>query len=86
MWNAISSRIWTRVVVSISYDDNHYTTGSNYFIDWKGWNSEDKQRPLTSNIKVGQYTEKSPEDLRRLAVIQIPAKDDQLTLERKNHN
>ena len=26
MWNAISSRIWTRVVVSISYDDNHYTT------------------------------------------------------------
>ena len=23
-----SSRIWTRVVVSISYDDNHYTTGT----------------------------------------------------------
>ena len=23
---SISSRIWTRVVVSISYDDNHYTT------------------------------------------------------------
>ena len=22
------SRIWTRVAVSISYDDNHYTTGS----------------------------------------------------------
>ena len=22
-----SSRIWTRVAVSISYDDNHYTTG-----------------------------------------------------------
>ena len=22
----ISSRIWTRVAVSISYDDNHYTT------------------------------------------------------------
>ena len=23
-----SSRIWTRVVVSVSYDDNHYTTGT----------------------------------------------------------
>ena len=22
------SRIWTRVAVSISYDDNHYTTGT----------------------------------------------------------
>ena len=25
---SISSRIWTRVTVSISYDDNHYTTGT----------------------------------------------------------
>ena len=24
----VSSRIWTRVAVSISYDDNHYTTAS----------------------------------------------------------
>ena len=24
----ISSRIWTRVAVFISYDDNHYTTGT----------------------------------------------------------
>ena len=24
----VSSRIWTRVAVSISYDDNHYTTVS----------------------------------------------------------
>ena len=23
---SVSSRIWTRVTVSISYDDNHYTT------------------------------------------------------------
>ena len=33
---SVSSRIWTRVAVSISYDDNHYTTGtskqSNYII------------------------------------------------------
>ena len=25
---SISSRIWTRFTVSISYDDNHYTTGT----------------------------------------------------------
>ena len=23
---SVSSRVWTRVAVSISYDDNHYTT------------------------------------------------------------
>ena len=28
---SVPSRIWTRVVVSISYDDNHYTTGT--FLD-----------------------------------------------------
>ena len=29
---SISSRIWTRVAVSISYDDNHYITGTyNFF-------------------------------------------------------
>ena len=25
---SVSSRIWTRVAVFISYDDNHYTTGT----------------------------------------------------------
>ena len=25
---SVSSRIWTQVVVSISYDDNHYTSGT----------------------------------------------------------
>ena len=25
---SVSSRIWTRTAVSISYDDNHYTTGT----------------------------------------------------------
>ena len=24
----VSARIWTRVAVSISYDDNHYTMGT----------------------------------------------------------
>ena len=28
---SVSSRIWTRVAVSISYDDNHYTTGTSLF-------------------------------------------------------
>ena len=36
MWNemqSFSSRIWTRVAVCISYDDNHYTTvTSNIYI------------------------------------------------------
>ena len=25
---SVSSKIWTRVAVSISYDDSHYTTGN----------------------------------------------------------
>ena len=28
----VSVRIWTRVAVSISYDDNHYTTGTSIYI------------------------------------------------------
>ena len=28
---SVSSRIWTRVAVSISYDDNHYTTGTSFY-------------------------------------------------------
>ena len=28
---SVSSRIWTRVAVSISYDDNHYTTGTSSY-------------------------------------------------------
>ena len=27
---SVSSRIWTRVAVSISYDDNHYTIATLY--------------------------------------------------------
>ena len=30
---SVSSRIWTRIVVSISYDDNHYTTGTSNELD-----------------------------------------------------
>ena len=28
---SVSSRIWTRVAVSISYDDNDYTTGTDFW-------------------------------------------------------
>ena len=27
---SVSSKIWTRIAVSISCDDNHYTTGTSY--------------------------------------------------------
>ena len=30
---SVSSRIWTRVAVSISYEDNDYTTGMDSFRD-----------------------------------------------------
>ena len=31
---SVSSRIWTRVAVFISYDDNHYTTGTSDVLLW----------------------------------------------------
>ena len=31
----VSARIWTRVAVSISYDDNHYTTGTSYYVHFQ---------------------------------------------------
>ena len=36
---SVSSRIWTRVAVSISYDDNHYTTGSSIHPVPLSWHS-----------------------------------------------
>ena len=32
---SVSSRIWTHVTVSISYDDNHYTTGTSRYTCYK---------------------------------------------------
>ena len=37
---SVSSRIWTRVAVSISYDDNRYTTGTSIR------SSEDQQQKM----------------------------------------
>ena len=40
-----SSRIWTRVAVSISYDDNHYTTTTFLFVSHKiFWCQESKHK------------------------------------------
>ena len=35
---SVSSWIWTRVAVSISYDDNHYTTGTSTYLPNYGLN------------------------------------------------
>ena len=37
-------RIWTRVAVSISYDDNHYTTGTSYKVRIKGKVEQSRER------------------------------------------
>ena len=41
------SRIWTRVAVSISYDDNHYTTSASviflHFAGWLAWDYDFEQ-------------------------------------------
>ena len=34
---SVSSGIWTRVAVSISYDDNHYTTDTSL---WTAFNND----------------------------------------------
>ena len=52
---------------------------------FKGYGSLGNQRfsrdhPNYSIVKIGQNTEKSPVDLKRLAITQTPVKDDQLTL------
>ena len=56
----VSSRIWTRVAVSISYDDNHYTTGSSrvliiiikisYLFIFVIWNHINSWKRLTSAL------------------------------------
>ena len=43
---SVRSRIWTRVAVSISYDDNHYTTGTSKIVS-------------TTSIKSREYTNMS---------------------------
>ena len=41
---SVSSRIWTRAAVSISYDDNDYTTGTSKLIVFQ-WSLNDSKSP-----------------------------------------
>ena len=36
---SVSSRIWTRVAMSISYDDNHYTTRTREVVEYTDYTS-----------------------------------------------
>ena len=38
--HSASSKIWTQVVMSISYDDKHYTSGTSTPVDYLMLNSE----------------------------------------------
>ena len=49
-----------------------------WYRDWRVWNSRD--HPNDTIIKIGMDTEKSPGDLRRLAVTQTPVRNHRLTL------
>ena len=49
---SVSSRIWIRVAVSISYDDNDYTTGTFSWIDWPM--TGQSYNPVGDNIVVNK--------------------------------
>ena len=46
---SVSFRIWTRVAVSISYDDNHYSMGTSYQLTvvWKLLNEQNNDNDNT---------------------------------------
>ena len=50
-----------------------------------GNNRTRREHPNYSNTEIGQNTKKSPGDLRRLTLTQIPVENHQLTLEWKTH-
>ena len=55
---SVSSRIWTRVTVSISYDDNHYTTGTSKIPKYPEYLLESERTEETSvrklPVKIGK--------------------------------
>ena len=88
---SVLSRNWTRIAVSISIDDNHYTTGTS-LSDWwyQLYSILSREHPNYRITQIGKNTKKSPGDLRWLAFTQTFVKDHQLTLvvwisERKLH-
>ena len=63
---SVSSRIWTHVAVSISYDDNHYTTGTScYVIDGRYIESWSVARfgDLLVEVSVSMYRRKGIVDV-----------------------
>ena len=50
---SVFSRIWTRVAVSISYDDNHYTTDTTIVTST---NTQIQSGPWSNGIKVWPWT------------------------------
>ena len=51
---SVSSRIWTRVAVSISYDDNDYTTGTSKYIIHDNLSLVGRS-PRGSNFEVSKF-------------------------------
>ena len=60
-----------------SYNRRTWTPNA-FKVNWKSRKLEDESRP--SKLQIGQNTEKSSGDLRRLAVTQSPVTDSQLML------
>ena len=48
---SVTSRIWTPVTVSISYDDNYYTTGTSYEIKLIVSYSQKDEAPSENRIQ-----------------------------------
>ena len=56
---SVSSRVWTGVAVSISYDDNNYTTGTsiqNFLVDAQKRKPEIKRMREINHLKLRRFT------------------------------
>ena len=58
---SVSSRIWTRVAVSISYDDNHYTTNKLY-MHKQEFALENEMHNLRLDLNIKQIPSSRPLD------------------------
>ena len=54
---SVSSRIWTRVAVSISYDDNHYTTGTSFINRQEKGKTKKEQKCILTDLSIRHFTE-----------------------------
>ena len=62
---SVSSRIWTRVAVSISYDDNHYTTGTSFKFSFTPTCVHSNLAYLPLNINVSEFVSVSRETMKK---------------------